>query len=242
MMPPHPVSRDVLQPPGLEHWLGTNDIGQDVFIGLIVAAPNTILVALVAGLISLALSVAIAAAAMRGVILSSLVLRIVDILQAMPSIFILLLLAAWVRPNFAGAILLLALTSWHDDVRVLRAIMLREITRENIHYARRMGGSRFYCLAHHVLPAMRPAIMGLYLQNVCSAAMRVAGLGFLGLTDPRLLTWGGMMQDGLAHLYGDAWRWLLLPPACCLSLFLLALLVLGRHLERPAVPASADHP
>jgi peptide/nickel transport system permease protein len=222
----------VLQPPSTAHWLGTNDIGQDVLRGLLVATPNTIAIALATGLLSLLIAGIVAAlAATRGRIVSGILLRIVDILQVVPSILLLLLVAAWVQPGIAGTVLLLSLTTWQDDVRVLRAIMVRELTRESIHYARILGARWAYCLWRHVLPAVTPAIVALFVQNVRQAAMRTAGLGFLGLTDPRLATWGSMMQDAIAHLYTDAWLWLLIPPAAMLSLFLFVLLSFGRRLE-----------
>lgn len=83
------------------------------------------------------------------------------------------------------------------------------------------------------MPAMTPTLLALFIQNVRHATARVAGLAFLGLTDPRLLTWGGMLQDGVGHLYAPAWLWLLLPPCLCLSGLLLTLLALGARLESP---------
>ncbi|MES0871765.1 ABC transporter permease [Pseudovibrio sp. SCP19] len=227
-LPAYKTSPDVLHPPSAEYWLGTNGIGQDVFIGLVRAAPVTIFLALVTATAALALALAASSlAAFGGPAVRGAVLRVVDVLQVIPSILLLLLLAAWIQPGFLGLVVLLALTGWHEDVRVALPILLRELTRENVHFARRMGASRTYCLRHHILPAIWPAIVGLFLQNVRQAALKSAGFGFLGLTDPRLLTWGSMMQDAMEHLYTDAWAWLLLPPAGALSLFLIGILIIG---------------
>lgn len=233
LLPPYATSRDSLLPPGPGHWLGTNDIGQDVLTGLIVATPPTVGIALATAALSMALSTL--AALPTGRLASAAVLRLVDILLVIPSILILLLLAALIQPGLLGIVLLLALTTWHDDVRVLRSLLLRETTRENVQHARAMGAGRAWCLHQHILPALAPALMGLYVQNVRQAAMRTAGLAFLGLTDPRLTTWGSMMQDALNYLYSDAWTWLLLPPVLCLSGFLWLVLRAGRALERRAM-------
>lgn len=238
-LPPYTTSQDVLVPPRWDHWLGTNDIGQDVLTGLLIATPNTVLIALTAGALALSLAVAVSlVAALSGGVVSGIVLRLVDILQVVPSILVLLLISAWSRPGLPELVVILALVTWHDDVRVLRAVFLRELTRENVHFARRMGASWRYCAARHILPGVWPTIAGLHVQNIRQAALRTAGLSFLGLADPRLLTFGGMMQNALDYLYGNAWLWLLPPPAFCLSFFLLSLLTLEQRFERRALLAK----
>lgn len=241
ILPPYTTSPNTLQAPGRGHWLGTNDIGQDVLVGLIVAMPNTVFVALAAAFLSMLISILMAAMATVGNdFLTGLVLRLVDILLVIPSILILILLAALLQPGMLGIIWLLALTTWRDDVRVLRSVFLRELTRENVHYARHMGAGWPACLAQHILPAVWPVLMGLYVQNVRQATMKAAGLAFLGLTDPRLISWGSMMQDAMEYLYSEAWLWLLLPPALCLSLFLYFVLFIGQSLERYSMAAPED--
>ena len=228
------TSRDVLQGPGPSHWLGTNDIGQDVLSGLVLAAPNTILLSLAGATLAMMIAIAVGGlASARNRIVVTLALRLVDILQAMPSTLVLLLIAAWLRPGFWGVAVLMGVTAWHDDVRVLAAVFRRQFARESVQYARHIGAGRLYCLLRHVLPAMAPTLLALFVQNVRYVTARVAGLAFLGLTDPRLLTWGGMLQDGVGHLYEPAWLWLLVPPCLCLSGMLLSLLALGARLEGP---------
>ena len=237
--PERPSSRDALAPPGPAHWLGTNDIGQDVLAGLILGLPNTVLIPVAVATLSVLIAGGLAAiAALRGGVAEALVLRLVEVLQLLPSMFLLLLLASWIRPGFAGVMLLLALTSWHDDVRVLRAILLREIPRENVQYARLHGASWTYCLCRHVLPAVWPAVLAVWVQNVQGGVMRIAGLGFLGLIDPRLVTWGGMMQEALPWLYSSAWLWLLMPPALALSIFVATLILAAKRLEERTLAAG----
>ncbi|WP_243698443.1 ABC transporter permease subunit [Paracoccus alkanivorans] len=227
LMPAYRSSRDVLTAPGREHLLGTNDIGQDVLTGLLYATPNTVLMALAAATVATATALIVAgAAAAAGATTRNMILRLVDALQVMPSILVLLFIGTLMQPGLAGLALLLGLTSWHEDVRVALAMLRRELQRENVRFARHMGASRTYCLRRHVLPAIRPALAALYLQNIRQVTLRAAGLAFLGLTDPRLLTWGGMMQDAMEHLYTPAWLWLLLPPALALTAFLLIILLL----------------
>lgn len=231
-LPDYVTGTDTLKPPGLDHLLGTNEFGQDVLIGVLTATPNTVFVALATALLSMIIAIIMAAlATVGGYFTESAIMRLIDMMQIIPSILILLLLAAWIHPGITGIILLLALTSWHDDVRILRSLFLREVTRENIHFARHKGASWAYCIRKHIMPAIWPVLVGLYIQNTRQAAMQMAGLGFIGLTDPRLVSWGSMMQDATDYLYEDAMVWLLLPPALCLSFFLHIILRLGRNLE-----------
>ncbi|WP_439530106.1 ABC transporter permease [Pannonibacter sp.] len=240
VLPPYITSRDVLQPPGPAHWLGTNDIGQDVLTGLLRATPNTVLIALLTAAAALVLSILFAGLTVTGPRwLQRTLMRVVDVLQIVPSVLVILLVAAWVQPDLGGIALLLALTIWPDDVRVLRTVFRRELIRENVAVARRLGGSWAYCLGRHVLPAIAPVLVGLFLQHVRQAALKTAGLGFLGLTDPRLVTWGGMMQDALDYLHTSAWIWLLVPPAACLTLFLHGVLRAGGQLEHAGQTVKA---
>lgn len=235
-LPDYQTGRDNLLSPGADHLLGTNEFGQDVLVGLLIATPNTVFVALATALLSISIAIIMALVAAVGApIFSAAIMRVVDMLQIIPSILILLLLAAWFHPGLIGIVILLALTTWYDDVRILRSIFLRELTRENVHYARQKGAGWGYCLTRHIIPAIWPALVGLYIQNVRQAAMQMAGLGFIGLTDPRLISWGSMMQDASSYLYEGAWLWLLLPPAICLSLFLHFMLSLGRKLEQQSM-------
>ncbi|MFS4583460.1 ABC transporter permease subunit [Phaeobacter sp. C3_T13_0] len=224
------TSRDVLVAPGRSHWLGTNEIGQDVLTGLILATPTTLALAMLTALFAVALALLAASLVVfGGGILAGLVLRVVDILQVVPTMLLLLFIAALANPGFMTMVFLLALTGWSDDVRVAVTVLRREARRENIQYTRAMGAGWLYCWRWHLFAALQPVIGALLVQNIRQAALKSAGLGFLGLTDPRLITWGSMMQSAMDQLYTRAWTWLLLPPAILLSMFLHATLRLGER-------------
>lgn len=240
-LPSPTTGPDILVAPGFAHPLGTNDIGQDVLAGLLAATPNSIAIAVLAAAATLTLAILGGlAAACAGSIVQALVLRLVDILQILPSILILLVVAAALEPGLVTLVLLLALTNWHDDVRVVRALILRELTRESLQQARLLGYGWVYLSVRHLVPPIVPELRALALESVRQAAMKTAGLGFLGLIDPQLPTWGGMMQDALGHLTTPAWAWLMLPPAATLALFLLTMQRLsGDPSGRAATEAEA---
>ncbi|MEP0209110.1 MAG: ABC transporter permease subunit [Paracoccaceae bacterium] len=235
LIPAYQTSAATLQPPAHTHWLGTNDIGQSVLTGLLRAAPVTIGLALATA--ALALTIAIVMASLAVIYPTwgrALVLHLTDMGEIVPSILLLLLVSAWHQPGAFEIILLTAVLTWHDDVRILRSVLLREISRESITIVRHMGASWLYLLLRHIPQAITPTLTGLYLQNVVQATMRVAGLAFLGLTDADLLTWGSMLQDAIGYLHTPAWQWLLLPPALCLTGFLMLFQTLDqRQAQRP---------
>ncbi|MCG7625858.1 ABC transporter permease [Epibacterium sp. Ofav1-8] len=233
LIPPYLTSTETLQPPSQRHWLGTNDIGQSVMTGLLRAAPVTIGLALATAALALLIGITMAGlAVMFPKVGRVIVLHLTDMAEIVPSILLLLLLSAWHQPGVIEIIPLMALLTWHDDVRILRSVLLREMGRENITLTRHMGARWPYLLLHHILPAILPTLTGLYLQNVVQATMRVAGLAFLGLTAADLLTWGSMLQDAMGYLHTPAWTWLLLPPAFCLTGFLLLLMALDQQQAR----------
>jgi peptide/nickel transport system permease protein len=201
--------------------------------GLLRAAPVTIGLALATAALALLIGITMAGLAVMfpkaGRVI---VLHLTDMAEIVPSILLLLLLSAWHQPGVIEIIPLMALLTWHDDVRILRSVLLREMGRENITLTRHMGARWPYLLLHHILPAILPTLTGLYLQNVVQATMRVAGLAFLGLTAADLLTWGSMLQDAMGYLHTPAWTWLLLPPAFCLTGFLLLLMTLDQQQAR----------
>lgn len=241
LLPPYLTSPDILQPPSPAHWLGTNDIGQDVFHGVIYASVTTIGIALSTALLSLALAFALGSlAAIFPGLIGAAVLRLTDMFEIIPSVLILLLVSAWYQPGMLALIVLLGLTTWQDDVRAIRAVMLRETRRENVTIARAMGARWPYLLRAHIIPAIQPVLAGVFLQNVAHASARAAALSFLGLVDPRLISWGSMISDAMPYMRGPAWAWLLMPPTTALFLFLFSVLWMGRGFDAHANGGGDD--
>lgn len=122
-----PASRttSTLQPPSFEHLLGTNDVGQDILSRLIWGARTSILVAIGVASISTLLSIlAGASAALIGGIYEKVVMRIVDLFLVFPSLIVLILIAAFVKPNIWMLIILIAVLRWQGGARIIRAQIL----------------------------------------------------------------------------------------------------------------------
>ncbi|MDI6907467.1 MAG: ABC transporter permease [Thermoanaerobacterales bacterium] len=229
---PEAFSQAVLQPPSAAHWLGTNDVGQDVMAQLLHGARRSLAVALAAGCLTTALSFLTGAGAvLGGRRVDAMLMRLTDAMLAVPTIVIVIVLAAYVPLRFAGLVLVIALTGWAAGARIVRAQVL--ILREKAHVlaARTFGASTRHLLFRHLLPDIAPVLLVSFIQSARRAVLLEAGLAFLGVGDPTAVSWGMMLQQALQFYYTPAWSWWLLPPGIALALTLLSFLLLGSVLE-----------
>lgn len=229
---PSQTSLDIFSPPGGKYILGTNDVGQDIFARLMAGGRNSLQVALGAGVISTVLAVVIGVlAALAGGLTDRLLMRLVDILLVIPNIFIIILLAAYLQPAVLSEIMIISLLTWLEGARIVRAQILSLKERTHIYAARLFGAGLFYIFRRHLLPELKPLILVLFLQGVRRAVFMEAGLGFLGVIDPEMISWGSMLSQSLNFFYLEVWKWWLLPTAGVLSLTLISLTLIGYSWE-----------
>ncbi|MEA2032790.1 MAG: ABC transporter permease, partial [Euryarchaeota archaeon] len=119
---PGEPSHSAFKPPSSEHWLGTNDVGQDIWSRLIYGARNSLLVALGVGLFTTLIStVAGASVALVGGLYERIMMRAVDALIAIPAFIVIILVAAYVLPNVWTLIFLISILTWQGGARLVRA-------------------------------------------------------------------------------------------------------------------------
>lgn len=229
---PDVFSQASLQPPSAAHWLGTNDVGQDVMAQLLHGARRSVGVALTAGVLTAVLSLLVGAgAAFGGRRIDAVLMRLTDAMLAVPTIVIVIVLAAYIPLRFTGMVLVIALTGWATGARIVRAQVLLLRDKAHVLAARTFGASPGHILLRHVLPDIAPVLMVAVIQSARRAALLEAGLAFLGVGDPTAISWGVMLQQALGFYYTPAWSWWLLPPGIALALTLLAFVLLGSVLE-----------
>lgn len=234
---PELPSRDIFAPPSAAHLLGTNDFGQDVFGLLLAGARLSLTVALSAGLLATLLAALVGAgAALAGGVWDRVLMRFTDVMLAVPNLVVIIVVAAYLQLNPPGLVLLIALFGWPAAARVVRAQTLTLTGRAHILAARTFGASKPYLLRHHILPDLIPLLSVSFLRNARRAVFLEAGLAFLGIGDPTVISWGGMLQHALRYYYIDAWVWLLLPPALAIAATILAFNLLGNSIEEAADP------
>ncbi|MDH3347609.1 MAG: ABC transporter permease [Desulfobulbaceae bacterium] len=234
---PWEMSFDPISPPTIEHILGTNDCGQDIFSELLYSIHNTIFFGLSSGFTTLIFGVAIGlTSGWYGGKIDLFLMRLADILLATPSIMILILAASFFHPSPITLALLLALLMWPTISKVVRANTL--ILRESLHIkaAKQMGASNWYIIKRHLLPEMYPIYLIGFTSKIRSAVFMEASLAFLGLFDPTRKSLGIMISYSLKYYYlGIWWNWLM-PPIICLSVLITATTFLAISLEKVMDP------
>ena len=229
---PNQQSVSSLQAPSWSHWLGTNHVGQDILSQLIYGARTSLLVGFSAAFLAIILSAIIGtSAALAGGLYDKIVMRIVDAFIVIPAIIVIILVAAYLKPNLLVLILLLALLGWQGGARTIRAQALSLKELGHISAARSFGARNLYLIFRHILPDLVPILLMGFIYGVRRAIFMEAGLAFLGIADPTTVSWGMMMNEALDFCYLNVWRWWLIPPGVALSLTILAVTGIGHTLE-----------
>ena len=239
---PAEYSGRIFSPPSNDHLLGTDSMGQDIWTRLLFGARTSLLVAASVALLASSLSVLIgASSALVGGLYERFWMRIVDVMICLPTIIVMILIAAYFRPHLPLLILLISAFTWPGGARIVRSQVLTLKERMHIYAARTFGADQRHILKNHIVPDISPIIASMMIQDARKAVFMEAGLAFLGVSDPLIISWGKMMHQALAFTYLDVWKWWLLPTGIFLSLTLVSLSFLGVSLEAAMDPRLCRH-
>lgn len=220
----------VLAAPDARHWLGTDHLGRDLFSRLAHALRLSGLLALacVASAASVGVALGLVAAARGGWIERALV-AIADAVLSLPSLVLVLLLAAFAPGEFAPLYAGLALAMWVEYFRVVRAASAPVLAGPQVEASRLLGFGPLYVARRHLLPEIAPLVATLACYGSATAVLTLASLGFIGVgLQPPTPELGQMMIELLPH-YEEAPARLAAPiAALVLSLLGLVLLAGGR--------------
>jgi peptide/nickel transport system permease protein len=215
---PGALTDDVLLSPSAAHWLGTTQTGQDVFSQLVVGTRVSIFWGFATGLIVTALSVMVGLTAgyLGGVADDGLTL-LINIFLVLPGFPLAVVLAAYVPVKGPLTVaLVIALTSWAYQARVLRAQTLSMRRRDFVESAQANGESTWRILFYEIFPNEIAIVAAGFVSTAIYVILAAAGLEFLGLGDVNVIDWGTMFywaQNNDALLLG-AWWWYVAPGAC----------------------------
>ncbi len=211
-----------LRPPGPSHLLGTDTLGRDVLARLIHGARASLLVGWASTVLAVALGAVVGLAAGLGSRrLQRLLTTVIDLFLALPGIYLVLLLVAFSRPSLWLVIAVLGLVGWMDVARLVRVEALALRDREFVAAARGLGLGPVAVAWRHVLPNLLPTVLVAAALRVGQAILIESFLSYLGLGPQEpLVTWGGMIAQGRAHLL-DAW-WLTAFPGLAIALTVIA--------------------
>ena len=227
------------QPPSASHWFGTDPLGRDLFVRVLHGGRVSLLVGLAATAVSLCIGVLYGAiAGSVGGRVDALMMRVVDILYALPfTIFVIILMVFFGR-NFILLFLAIGAVEWLTMARIVRSQVMSLREKEFIEATRVMGFSRLRILLGHLIPnALGPIIVYATL-TIPNVMLIEAFLSFLGLgVQPPMSSWGLLIKEGVETM--EEYPWLLIFPSVALSLTLFSLNFLGDGLRDALDPRGA---
>jgi peptide/nickel transport system permease protein len=223
-----------LATPGAAHWLGANDVGQDIFSQLIYGARASLVIGLAAATLSTAIAWGLGLLSGLSSLADRVVSGLADLMLAMPLLPLIILVAAYLGGSLPVVALTLGVVSWGPFARIVRGQVQAELGKPYIEAARAVGGTRLRVLRRHVAPATIPTAVAKFVMTVQYAVVAQASLGFLGLGDPSLVSWGDMVHRAafspLIYL-NQSWLWWLLPPALAIAVLVVGFALIGWSLE-----------
>lgn len=232
---PKAITGEVFEPPSRAHLLGTNDAGSDVLSRLIWGTRTTLVVAVCATALILAIGLALGlTAGLRGGVVDTVVMRTVDVFLALPIIPLLVFIAALAKPSLTLSILMIGLFSWAQTARIVRSQTLSLRRRGFMDSARGFGGGRLYVMRRHLVPALGPVIGANLVFVAGVAVVTEASLSFLGLGDPSAVSWGAEINRAVTNDQiglGSLWLWWLVPFGLALTFAILGFTLIGVALE-----------
>ena len=204
---PTHLSDDLLVPPlSRGHFLGTTNMGEDVWSQILYGGRVSLKVGIVEAILSGIIGVCLGGiAGYYGGIADKILTEITNIFLMIPSFFLILIVVAIFGSSMLHIMLIIALTSWPSNARMMRAQVMTLKERTFIKSARVLGESNFTILFHYIIPNGIYPVIANTTMNVAQAIITEAGLSFLGLGDPNSVSWGQMIMNGKPYLVNGWW-------------------------------------
>ena len=219
----------VLEPPSLEHWLGTDYLGRDLFSRMI-AGTRVSLVAMCT-VLSSALIIGVLVGSFAGYVggrVELVVISVIDVFLCVPSLVVALAFIGIFGPGYWSMVAALTTAWWANYARMSRAVVSAELSQPYIEAARVMGSGHLRIYTTHVLPHVM-ALVGVYASADAGAlVLAIATLSFLSLgVQPPGPEWGQMLVDGMSYL--EEFPRLVIVPGVALTLVVVSFNLLGEY-------------
>ena len=233
-----------LQPPSLEHWMGTDIQGRDVWARLVYGARISLAVGLISQSIALALGLTFGLlAGYYGRWIDDFVMRLADVTLAFPTLLLLIAMVAALQPSLLVVFITVGIVGWAGMARLVRGQVLVVRQLEYVQAARALGTPDRRLIARHVLPNVIAPVIIASTLGMAGAIMAEAALSFLGLgVQPPTPSWGAMIADGrdLSQLRASPWTSLF--PGLAIGVTVLGFNLLGDALRDALDPRSLSAP
>jgi peptide/nickel transport system permease protein len=229
-----PIEQDLagrLLPPTAQHWLGTDELGRDIWSRIVHGSKITLFIVVLVAVIAAPLGLVIGAVAgYFGGWTDRVLMGITDIFLSMPKLILALAFVAALGPGIQNAIIAIVIATWPSYARVARAETLSIRKSEFIAAVELQGASSFRVIISHILPLCTSSMIIRVTLDMAGIILIAAGLGFIGLgAQPPLPEWGAMISRGRSFIF-DQW-WVATMPGIAIIIVSLGFCFLGDGLR-----------
>jgi peptide/nickel transport system permease protein len=235
---PNPLN--ILQRPSATHWLGTDEVGRDIFARLIYASRISLSIGFLAVAVSIVVGTSVGAlAGYFGCWLDNALMRVADAMLSIPALFFLIVLSVTLGPSVRTMIVVIGLLSWMELARIIRANVLSLRRREFVEAATTIGARGPRIIARHILPNTLAPIVVAATLGVGNALLTEASVSYLGLgVQPPDPSWGNMLYNAQSYFFNAPW--ITLYPGVMILVTVLCINFIGDGLRDALDPRMKD--
>lgn len=236
---PTDISHDMLSPPSKVHPFGTDHLGRDVFSRVVYGARVSLTVGFVAAGLSALIGIVIGAlSGYIGGVFDEVISKIIDSFLMFPVFFLILIIVAVFGRNLVYIMLVIGLTTWPSNARIMRAQTMSIKEKAFVKIARANGESPMRIIFTHIIPnGMYPVVANSAMQ-IGGAILTEAALSFLGLGDPSVVSWGKMINDARSYM-SFAW-WSIVFPGIFTVITVVTFSFIGDGLQQALYPKLSE--
>lgn len=204
---PYLFGPDILSPVGApNHILGTNHMGQDIYSMIIYGVRTSLMVAVISAMISGVLGVFIGGiAGYFGGVVDRIVSEIINVFMMLPTFFLILLIISLFGNSIYNVMIVIGITTWPSNAKLMRAQALSLRERTFVKSATALGETKTQILFKYIIPNGIFPVIANTTMGMSNAILTEAGLSFLGLGDPTIISWGQMIYTGKPFITSAWW-------------------------------------
>lgn len=225
------MSSDIQVGPCLAHWFGTDDLGRDILSRILIGARYSLSMGVLAVLLGTAAGMVLGAiAGYFGGQVDNIMMRLLDIVQALPNMLLMVVIAAVLGSGYVNTIIALSISQIPGVARLLRAEMLKERENEYVEASISINCSKFRIIANHLIPNCSSPIIVQATMGVATAITTASALSFIGLgVQPPIPEWGAMLSGVRAYIRQSPH--MVIFPGLAIAITVLALNLMGDGLR-----------
>jgi peptide/nickel transport system permease protein len=219
---------DILNAPSARHWLGTDDLGRDVWSQIIFGSRVSLAIGLITAFVTVVTGTLVGLiAGYYGGLIEEVLVRIVDFFMMLPVLPLMIILAAVLGPNLWNIILVISVVSWPTTARVVRSQVLSIKERPYVEAARCIGAGNVRLMFAEIMPNVLPLMFAQAVLMITYAIYDEAILAFLGLGDPTRISWGSMLHFAFESGVMARSPWWIGPPIASIIVLIVGFSLLG---------------